>query len=140
MILVDTPVWSLALRRKAADLGAADRRVTQLLYALVDEGRVQLLGPVRQELLSGLREESQFRRLRDYLRDFPDVPIETEDYEEAARASNRCRSIGVADSPVDMLMCAIAARHRWEIFTVDQDFVRYRTALKIDLFSSPGGR
>lgn len=134
MILVDTPVWSLALRRKAADLSAADRRVTQLLYALVDEGRVQLLGPVRQELLSGLREESQFRRLRDYLRDFPDVPIETEDYEEAARASNRCRSIGIAASPVDMLMCAVAVRHGWEVFTADKDFVRYQTILKISLF------
>jgi predicted nucleic acid-binding protein len=135
MILVDTPVWSLALRRTAADLSAVDRRVTQLLYGLVDEGRVQLLGPVRQELLSGLREESQFRRLRDYLRDFPDVPIETEDYEEAARASNRCRSIGIAASPVDMLMCAIAVRHGWEILTADKDFVRYQTILKISLFS-----
>jgi hypothetical protein len=63
MILVDTPIWSLSLRRKAAELNPAERHVTRLLYELVDEGRVELLGPVRQELLSGLREESQFRRL-----------------------------------------------------------------------------
>ena len=75
MILVDTPVWSSALRRKAANLSAPERRSTQLLYALIDEGRAQLLGAVRQELLSGLKDESQFRRLRDYLRDFPDVPV-----------------------------------------------------------------
>jgi len=43
MILVDTPVWSLALRRKAADLAVQERHLTQLLYTLVDEGRVQLL-------------------------------------------------------------------------------------------------
>ena len=112
MILVDTPVWSLALRRKAADLAVQERHLTQLLYTLVDAGRVQLLGAVRQELLSGLREESQFRRLRDYLREFPDVSVEPEDYEEAARASNQCRSAGIAASPADMLMCAVAVRHR----------------------------
>jgi predicted nucleic acid-binding protein len=135
MILVDTPVWSLALRRKAADLAVQERHLTPLLHTLVDEGRVQLLGAVRQELLSGLREESQFRRLRDYLRDFPDVPVETEDYEEAARASNQCRSAGIAASPVDMLMCAVAVRHRWEILTADPDFVHYRKILKINLFT-----
>ena len=135
MILVDTPVWSLALRRKTADLSSGERRVTELFHALVDEGRAKLLGSVRQELLSGLRDESQFRRLRDYLRDFPDVRLETEDYEEAARASNQCRNVGIAASPVDMLICAVAIRHRWEIFTADRDFVHYRTVLKIELLS-----
>jgi predicted nucleic acid-binding protein len=135
MILVDTPVWSLALRRKAANLSAPERRSTQLLYALVDEGRTQLLGAVRQELLSGLKEESQFRRLRDYLRDFPDTPVATEDYEEAARASNQCRRAGITASPVDMLMCAVAMRHSWDIFTADQDFAHYQSILKIRLFS-----
>src|ERR1700746_63396 len=108
MILVDTPVWSLALRRKAADVAVKERHLTQLLYTLVDEGRVELLGAVRQELLSGLREESQFRRLRDYLRDFPDVAVETEDYEAAARASDQCRSAGIVASPGDLPMCVNA--------------------------------
>jgi predicted nucleic acid-binding protein len=134
MILVDTPVWSSALRRKAANLSAPERRSTQLLYALIDEGRAQLLGAVRQELLSGLKDESQFRRLRDYLRDFPDVPVTTEDYEEAARGNNQCRRAGIAASPVDMLMCAVSMRHRWDIFTADQDFTHYRSILKIGLF------
>jgi len=135
MILVDTPVWSLALRRKAANLSTPQRRSTQLLYTLIDEGQVQLLGAVRQELLSGLREESEFRRLRDYLRDFPDATVQTEDYEEAARASNQCRSVGIAASPVDMLICAVAIRHSWEIFTADQDFRGYQTVLRIHLLA-----
>jgi predicted nucleic acid-binding protein len=140
MILVDTPVWSLALRRKTADLSAREHGLTELLSALVDQGRVRLLGPVRQELLSGLREESQFRRLRDYLRDFPNVGVESQDYEEAARASNQCRVAGITTSPMDMLICSVAMRHKWKIFTADQDFVRYRTVLKIDLFSPPSER
>lgn len=97
MILVDTPVWSLALRRKTEDLNPGERGTIRMLQQIVDEGRAELLGPVRQELLSGLREESQFRRLRDYLRAFPDAAVVTRDYEEAVRASNQCRESGNCD-------------------------------------------
>jgi predicted nucleic acid-binding protein len=133
MILVDTPVWSLALRRKADDLTAGERRHTQVLYHIIDEGRAELLGPVRQELLSGLREERQFRRLRNYLRDFPDARVSMGDYEEAARASNQCRRAGISASAVDMLLCAVAIHHDWEIFTSDREFVHYQSVLKIKL-------
>jgi predicted nucleic acid-binding protein len=135
-ILVDTPVWSLALRRKAADLGPGERRVTQLLHQIVDDGRAQLIGSVRQELLSGLREESQFRRLRDYLRDFPDVPLAIEDYEEAALASNECRKAGIASTQVDMQICAVGLHHGWQIFSTDGDFGHYASVIPIQLFSA----
>jgi predicted nucleic acid-binding protein len=135
MILIDTPVWSIALRRKLEHLSPREFRLKKLWSEIVDDGRAQLLGSVRQELLSGLREESQFYRLRDYLRDFPDAPAMTEDYEEAARASNRCRSAGVASSSVDMLICAIARRYDWEILTADRDFVHYKRVLGIRLLA-----
>lgn len=133
-VLIDTPVWSMALRRKAADLAQSERRLVQLLYEIVDEGRAQLLGSVRQELLSGLREDGQFRRLRDYLRDFPDIALAMEDYEEAARASNECRKSGIASTPVDMLICAVGLHHGYEIFSTDRDFSRYAAVLPIRLF------
>jgi predicted nucleic acid-binding protein len=135
VILIDTPVWSLALRRRKQNLAPSQERAIRLLYQIVDEGRAKLLGPVRQELLSGLREESQFLRLRDYLRAFPDAPLETVDYEEAARGSNECRRAGIANSPVDMLICSSALRHDWEIFTTDRDFFHYRDILNIRLLA-----
>ena len=133
-ILVDTPVWSLALRRKTADVAQGERRSVKLLHEIVEEGRAELLGPVRQELLSGLREEAQFRRLRDYLRDFPDTALAKEDYEEAARASNECRKAGIATTPVDMLICAVGLHQGWQVFTTDRDFSRYARVLPIQLF------
>ena len=134
-ILVDTPVWSLALRRKAADLSPLERRVEELLQQIVDKGRAQLIGPVRQELLSGLREETQFRRLRDYLRSFPDAELSSEDYEEAARATNLCRKGGIASSPVDMVICSVSLHHGWQIFSTDRDFIHYAGQLPIQLLS-----
>jgi predicted nucleic acid-binding protein len=133
MVLVDTPVWSLALRRRTIDLSPSDTRLTQALYQLVQQHRVSLLGSTRQEILSGIREETQFRRIREYLRDFSDVGLDSTDYEEAARCSNRCRSAGVTGSQVDMLICSVSLRHNWEIFTTDSDFVHYRRVLQIRL-------
>jgi predicted nucleic acid-binding protein len=135
MVLVDTPVWSLALRRKASDLGALDRSLVQALHQLIREGRVQLLGSTRQEVLSGIREESQFRRIRDDLRGFSNVKLEAEDYEEAAHISNRCRRAGVAGNPVDMLVCAVSILRDWPVFTTDRDFVHYRRVIPLRVFS-----
>jgi predicted nucleic acid-binding protein len=69
------------------------------------------------------------------MRDFPNVLPDESDYERAAQASHQCREAGVSGSPVDMLMCAVALRHDWEIFTTDQDFAHYRDVLKIRLRS-----
>jgi len=135
MVLVDTPVWSLSLRRRSVDLSEPERRLTQTLYRLVKEGQVQLLGPTRQEVLSGIRDESQFRRIRDHLRDFPNTPMDERDYEEAASISNKCRRNGVSGSPVDMLMCSVSVRHDWEIFTTDRDFVQYGRVVNIRLMN-----
>ena len=59
-----------------------------------------------------------------------------QDYEEAARASNRCRRVGIATSPVDMLICAVAQRHDWEILTADHDFSRYSKVLGVRLLAT----
>jgi predicted nucleic acid-binding protein len=133
MVLVDTSIWSLALRRKPEHLSAPERRLTEALAELIREGRVQLVGPVRQELLSGIREEAQFRRLRDYLRAFPEQSLGEEDYEEAAHMNNRCRNRGVAGSAIDFLICAAAQRRGWSIFTTDRDFQNYAEILPLRL-------
>jgi predicted nucleic acid-binding protein len=135
MVLVDTPVWSLALRRRPEHLSAHEQQLTQILAELIREGRVQMLGPIRQELLSGIREEAQFRKLRDYLRAFPEHSLEAADYEEAAHMNNRCRTRGIAGSEVDFLICATAHRRDWAILTTDQDFQNYASVLPLHLLS-----
>ena len=133
MVLVDTPVWSLALRRRVVDLSEDELRLTQGLNELVREGRVQLLGTTRQEVLSGIREDVQFQRIRVHLRFFEDVSLTVDDYEEAARMSNRCKRSGIASSAADVLICAVSSRRRWQIFSTDRDFVRYGRVLGIQL-------
>jgi predicted nucleic acid-binding protein len=133
-VLVDTPVWSLALRRKSADLNARERALTGALAELIREGRVSMMGAIRQELLSGIREEERFHKLRNYLRAFEEPGIEILDYEEAARMHNLCRGRGIAGSAVDFLICAVAQRRGWHIFTTDRDFERYGRVLGLKLY------
>jgi predicted nucleic acid-binding protein len=132
-VLVDTPVWSLALRRRRGDLSPEEQRLTDALAELIREGRAQLVGVVRLELLSGIRSEDRFRKLRDSLRAFEDPRLENEDYEEAARMTNQCRSHGVAGSTIDFLICALARRRGWHILTTDLDFERYAKLLDVKL-------
>jgi predicted nucleic acid-binding protein len=134
-VLVDTSVWSLALRRRNRAASAAE---VAELTELVHDGRVAIIGPVRQELLSGIREPDQFERLREHLRAFADTEITSIDYEEAAAYFNRCRAKGVQGSNTDFLICAIAVRSEFSIFTTDADFRRYARILPIALHEIAG--
>ena len=133
MVLVDTTVWSLALRRRAPDLSGHEQRLVAHFYHLVRESQVRLLGATRQEILSGIREESQFQRIREYLRAFDNVQLSVEDYEEAARMSNRCKRSGIATSSTDMLICAVSGLRGWQILSTDRDFAHYSQVLSIQI-------
>jgi predicted nucleic acid-binding protein len=134
MVLVDTSVWSLALRRKQSDLSPREQALKCALQELVVDGRAQIVGPVRQELLSGIRAEGTFRRVRDALRAFDEPHLRVQDYEEAARMSNICRARGIAGSAIDFLICAMAHLRNWEVFTTDRDFARYSKLLPLRLY------
>ena len=132
-VLVDTSVWSLAFRRRAPAHPSVDE-----LRRLIVNGRAALIGPVRQELLSGIGETAAFEQLRDRLGAFPDEPVTTEDYEQAARFFNACRAKGLQGANTDFLLCAVSVSHRMPLLTTDQDFVRYRTVLPLTLHPFSG--
>ncbi len=120
-VLVDTSVWSLALRRRQPEETPPVRELRELVL----EGRAQIIGPVRQEVLSGIRAQAQFRRLRAALRAFPDLDVSSGDFERAAALFNRCRQRGIQGSNTDLLICAVAERLRFPILTTDLDFSHF---------------
>jgi predicted nucleic acid-binding protein len=104
------------------------------MLKLVSQGLVEIIGPIRQEVLSGIRDRSKLETVRDRLRAFPDLEIGTGDYEEAAAYYNRCRAKGIQGSFTDCVICAAAVRHELEIFTDDRDFLGYKAVLPIRLY------
>lgn len=128
-VIVDTSIWSLAFRRSAAQ---KDKYVEEL-EELIKEARAQLIGPIRQELLNGIKSENQFEILKKHLRTFRDLDIRTEDYEIASAYFNVARKNGIQGSNTDFLICAIATRLKIPIFTADKDFVGLGSVLPIEL-------
>lgn len=92
---------------------------------LVRSGEAVLLGPIRQEVLSGIREEKTFEAIAESLSDFRYLEIYPADYDQAARFYNRCRAHGIAGTSIDLLLCAVAHRFEIPLFTTDPDFWHY---------------
>lgn len=117
-------------RRNTSVLSGEEQSILASLTEAIQDGRVAMIGPVRQEVLSGIRHQAQFQRLRSALAAFPDVEIKTSHYEEAARLFNLCRSRGAECGATDILICAIAIQMQWSILTNDQGLMRCIQALR----------
>lgn len=136
-VLIDTSIWSLALRRTEYVQNPEVLELRRLITAHL----VEIIGPVRQEVLSGVRDQPQFDRLDTHLAAFPDLPLLTEDYVTAAKFFNLCRSRGIQGSNTDFLICAVAVRHDFAVFTTDGDFPLFAKCLPVvlhDIQRTPG--
>jgi predicted nucleic acid-binding protein len=129
-VLVDTSVWSQVLRKNTPK----DNAIVRNLSELIKELRVKMIGPIRQEILSGIKSASQFAKLKSYLSAFPDLPLETQDFEKAAMYFNTCRQNGIQGSNTDFLICAVASNHEMEIFTRDNDFLKFQRYIPVNLY------
>lgn len=128
-VLVDTCVWSEVLRRKNPN-----PEIQKAMRELLLDLHIIIIGPVRQEVLSGVKANAQFEKLQALLAILPDEEILPEDYVQAARFCNTCRARGVQGSPVDFLLCAVAYRLDVPIFSVDQDFQHYIEHIPVRLY------
>ena len=127
-VLTDTSVWSLALRRKEPG------DIAQKLADIILSSLVVMIGPVRQELLSGISNDKIFLELKSKLKVFDDHPVITRDFETAAKFFNECRKHGIQGSHTDFLICAVAYNNDFLIFSTDKDFDGYAKYLPIKRF------
>ena len=127
-ILVDTCVWSEVLRYRHPNEALANR-----LQDFIHDGRLVMVGPVRQELLSGISDLKQFHQLQEILSAFEDIPLSTAHFEKAAEFHNVCRKKGVQGSSIDFLICAVAHLDHLIIFTSDGDFETYKKYLPMHI-------
>ncbi len=127
-IIPDTPIWSLVLRRDKPN-----REVQNLFVRLIEEGRVVLPGVVKQELLSGVRNQTQFDNLIEQLAHFPLILATDTDHVLAAKIFNKCQKSGVQGSHIDFLILAIAINNSASILTTDKDFQHYQKHVQFEL-------
>jgi len=133
MIIVDTTIWSKAYRRKKTS--DEDQDVITELYDILDTEEEILIGPVRQELLSGISNKTVFQDLMLKLNGFNNYEVQLADHDLAAEYYNICLGHGIQGSQTDYLICAVAYRYNSEIFTEDKDFNYYKEYLPIKLYN-----
>jgi predicted nucleic acid-binding protein len=119
-LLVDTSVWSLALRR---DRQSDVPQIKALHDALVGGESIVTTGLILQELLQGFAGP---RGRKEVIEKFSALPLLTPDrtdYIDAAELRNLCRRSGVQLETIDALLVQLCIRHRLVLLTTDNDFV-----------------
>jgi predicted nucleic acid-binding protein len=127
-LLVDTCIWSEVLRKKDSN-----KKIKRIFVDAVQNSQIEMIGPIRQEILSGIKTTQGFTTLKSHLDAFPDEKLITDDFVEAARFFNICRAKGIQGSNTDFLICAVAIRRNLTIFTVDKDFVFFSRHVPIEI-------
>jgi hypothetical protein len=130
-VIIDTSVWSLAFRRSEADLNPVERNIRSELAELIRETRARVIGPVCQELLSGIRERKLFDLIWGDMSSFYEEPLTLVDFRRGAEIANGLRSRGLTAHLVDSLICAVAMDREFSIFTTDEDFRQYSKHIPI---------
>ncbi len=129
-VIIDTPIWSDAFRKtsnKTLD-------TVKELKTLISNQQAIIIGPIRQELLSGYSDLTKFELLRNKLQYFENTTIQNSDFIKAAEFANICRSKGIQGSHTDFLICSVANRIDAPIFTLDNDFQHYQKHLPIKIY------
>ena len=131
-ILVDTSVWSLALRRPS---GIANQE-SVLLKTIVEQGEdIYLLGIILQEVLQGIRNSKDCLALKEYFEAFPLIDLTRDDYVRAAELKNHLIKKGKQGSTIDVLIASAAISHHCHLFTADRYFTHIAQHSELKLFA-----
>jgi hypothetical protein len=136
-LLVDTSVWSLALRR---DKPRSLPEIEALKSALEVGEEVVTTGLILQELLQGFSGPRDRAKIVDRFSALPLLVPDRRDHIEAADLRNRCRRTGVQVGTIDALLAQLTIRHGLTLLSTDQDFVRIAAHTSLRLWGGSGQR
>lgn len=117
-VLVDTSVWSLALRRDAPPNLPEVRELRKSL----ESGSACCTGLVLQELLQGFSKPKANEQIVSYFSALPLLVPDRDDHIHAAELRNRCRRKGVQLGTIDALLAQLCIRYELTMLTTDRDF------------------
>ena len=135
-LLVDTSVWSLALRR---DAEALEPEVQHLKEALLGADAVVTTGLVLQELLQGFSGAKASAQIIERFAALPLIQPTREDHVAAAELRNACRRAGVQVGTIDALITQLCLRHELTLLSTDKDFKSAAKHCALRLWSQLSG-
>jgi len=133
-LLVDTSVWSLALRR---DPPPDVPEVRALRDALAGGEIVATTGVILQELLQGVVPERARAQITEMFAALEYLTPSREDHVAAAGVRNTLRSAGVQVGTIDALIAHLAIAGGRTLLTMDNDFRAASSHISIQLWRAP---
>jgi predicted nucleic acid-binding protein len=130
-ILVDTSVWSHALRR---DSPADFREVTRLQEALQGGEAVFTTGLILQELLQGFSGPKARNRIIETFAALPLIVPDRRDHIDAAALRIKLRQKGVQAGIIDVLVAQLCLRYGLRMLSLDADFAHMARHIPLQLF------
>ncbi len=131
--LVDTSVWSLALRRDGSTHAPAVRALQE---ALAGSDAVVTTGLVLQELLQGFNGPRAAAAIVERFQALPIIAPDRHDHIAAAEVRNCCRRAGVQVGTIDALLIQLCGRHELTLLSTDKDFVHAAQHVPFKLWRS----
>jgi predicted nucleic acid-binding protein len=132
-LLVDTSVWSLALRRDGAH---ESEEVRALREALMGADSVVTTGLVLQELLQGFNGPKAKEAIIERFGALPLIQPDRQDHVAAAEVRNACRRGGVQIGTIDALLIQLCGRYEMTLLSSDKDFVNAARHVPFRLWGS----
>ena len=129
-LLVDTSVWSLAMRRDAPTAGP---EVEVLIDAINGGMELYSTGIILQELLQGFSKPKAHDLIIERFASIPMLVPETSDYIKAAELRNRCRQKGIQAGTIDSLIAQLSVRFDLSLLTTDKDFSHMAKVVKLKI-------
>lgn len=130
-VLVDTSVWSLALRRDAPP----DQPEVHELRRSLDTGSAYCTGLVLQELLQGFAKPKAHKQILSHFSAFPLLIPDRDDHVHAAQLRNRCRRNGVQTGTMDALLAQLCIRYELTMLTTDKVFHNIASVVALPIWA-----
>ena len=134
-VLVDTSVWSLALRRDAP----SDLPEVHELRRSLESGSVHCTGLVLQELLQGFAKPKAHKQIISRFSALPLLVPDRDDHIRAADLRNKCRRNGVQAGTIDALLAQLCIRYDLTMLTTDSDFHNMASVVSLSVWIPDSG-
>lgn len=116
LVLVDTSAWICFFSRR----GFED--IKKALFALLDEDRAAIAGPILVELIQGTRTAEEKETINTLIRGIHWLSVSDEHWRKAAEMAFALRRKGVTTSAIDTLIAAVAIDYRCLLLHKDSHY------------------
>ena len=134
MVLIDTSVWVEFFRGTGS-------KYNLILHRFIEEEEdICTTDIIITEILQGIRPDKDFKRIKNYILDFPIYSLkDTHSFVEAAQIYRFCRKQGLTiRKPLDCIIARVAIENNLVLCHNDGDFDKIAKAVKgLEIYKIP---